>query len=132
MPSKVEPRSPTVAAGSASVAVSDQARSDPSYNSGTAAPAQTSQQAPEPGQPFHRTAGFGAQGTDGAPPRSALAYRPEDAQTSSAATTTPVVPPEQPRNGELAANTPSSPKMNPLPVRRSTPAPEPAPFRGKQ
>lgn len=99
------PRARTVTVNNTApaVAVSDQARSVPDYQPSAAPKAVTP---PEPGQPYH-SPGWGANGTHDAPPRTANSYRaevkPEDM---------PDIPADlmesNPRNGELAPNTPSA------------------------
>ncbi len=98
----------------ASTAVSDQARQDPDYSLQTREARTTSP--PAPGEPYHAT-GFGARGTDGTPPQGATAYRND---VPSPATV------DEPRNSELAPNTPSA---QPVVQPQVTPTPTESPDR---
>lgn len=92
-------RNVTVTNNNPSVAVSDQARSDPDYQPATR-PNKTTGPAPEPGQPYHAK-GWGATGTTDTPPKSAVAYRANPAPETSVPAPT-VAQPEQPTPSPVA------------------------------
>lgn len=103
----MQPRTPTIATGAPSTAVSEQARSDPEYRPPTREARTTSP--PVPGEPYHAK-GWGATGTDGTPPpRSATTYRPapNTAVDQAAANVIDLNPP--------TAQTPKTPAPGPAP-----------------